>query len=98
MGLEYHARAENHQFSTCFDKFRDSLNGSELFQIIRDRDKEIVFRWTSHPINEKWPEDALVRLEADHLYLIIHGATRQAREALLIEINSLEPGITFEEI
>jgi len=98
MGFEYRAAGESHLLSACFNKICDLLKTSDRFQVLGDQNKKIVFRWTSHPIDEKWHEDGVLHFEADHLYLLIHGAPRQAIEALLDEINSFESGVTFKEI
>ncbi len=98
MGTEFTANGETNLLSTSYNKIRNFLKSSELFQVLGDNEKEIKFRWTSRPFDDKWPEDAMLQIESDHLYLLIHGATGQQIEALLNDVNSLESGVTFEEI
>jgi hypothetical protein len=94
MGIEYLARPVR----GSFDKVRNFLLSSSDFEILHDSESEIHFRWTSHPTNKQWPEDALIRRDSDQLYLLIHGSTGPQRETLLHDLNSLNLGGVFEEI
>lgn len=68
------------------------------FEVLGDSENQIRFQWISNPIDKLWPEDALIKLNNDQLYLLIHGSTKSQREALVSDLNSLNLGALFEEI
>jgi len=98
MGFEYRAAVEPQHKLAALNKIREVLKRSTLFEMLDDvNPDQILFRWCSHPLNPQWPEDAMIMLQENYIYLLIHGATGTERVALLGEISG-NLGVEFQEI
>jgi hypothetical protein len=98
MGFEYRAALGDQLKTEALNKIREFLKRGSLLEMLDDGDSgQILFRWRSHSLDPNWPEDAMITLKENYIYLLIHGATGSEREALIEEISG-NLGFGFQEI
>jgi hypothetical protein len=98
MGVEYEAHIEPDGGASSLHSLRLTLEKESQIEIFPEIDlQKIRFRWTSRPLDPKWPEDVTISLDTNRLIITFHSSARSVREELLRKIEAATQ-LHFDEI
>ena len=99
MGFEYSATTEPDVARSFFHGLHQMIDRSPEFQLLDgNKTNQLLFRWITHPENAQWPEDAMITLDENRIYVLIHNATKSEREGFFQKTNLVNSGVVFEEL
>jgi hypothetical protein len=98
MGIEYTAALSRNINEIEKKALLESLTTSPGWELLSKKGDTLAFKQADSPLQEQWPEDLQVEIEANSIYIVFHFGAKVKRESFITklekELNII--GITCE--